>query len=207
MSCRGASQQVVLFACDKPVHLPFILLRHAQKHLALANTAFAKKHRVHKPHPPKTDPKQAGTQAGTQARQTAVGRTATWTSREGSSEAPTTSGSAHRHLSVHGGGHGGGHGRHGGWYSPQGPPGEESDVPPEAWAAAQFVYFTEMDNALHVASPEVFDMLVNAMHGTPLGYVSPNRMNKKVGTAPGDVSDAAFSINGQNVCGRLPPNG
>jgi hypothetical protein len=74
------------------------------------------------------------------------------------------------------------------------------------WAAASFVYFTEMDQALHVASPEVFEMLLGAMMRGPIkGYVSPNRMTKVLGTPPGDVSDAVFRITAENTCDRLLP--
>jgi hypothetical protein len=65
---------------------------------------------------------------------------------------------------------------------------------------ARFVYFTEMDNALHLESDEVFDALVDFVG--PIGYISPNRMSKKVSTSPSDLHPSAFRVNGQNVCAR-----
>lgn len=65
---------------------------------------------------------------------------------------------------------------------------------------AKFVYFTEMDNALHVQNDQVFDAIVDFVG--PVGYVSPNRMGKKMSTNPSDISPLSFKVSGQNICAR-----
>ena len=226
--------KVRLFACDKPMHLPYILLRHAQKHLGAA-IEERKKHGVleafatdkklpssAKAHDRRLlGPTARGAAAAAAANATLAGSSSSGSVSGGSAakkgrsaggrrlaaaKTPAKAAAAKTTIAGHGGGDEEDHHHKTSPYAPEGMPGEESDVPPKAWAAAQFVYFTEMDNALHVASPEVFDMLVNAMHG-PMGYVSPNRMNKQPGGDPDDASDKSFVINGQNACGRLPVNG
>jgi hypothetical protein len=80
------------------------------------------------------------------------------------------------------------------------------------WREARFVYFSEMDNVLHVRDTATFNALVNFMEDAkrddrlahPTGYVSPNRMNKRSKMDPADVSDKAFLVNGQNKCPRPP---
>lgn len=65
---------------------------------------------------------------------------------------------------------------------------------------AKFVYFTEMDNALHVKNDQVFDALVDFVG--PVGYVSPSRMGKKISTKPSDLGPSSFKVSGQNICAR-----
>lgn len=68
------------------------------------------------------------------------------------------------------------------------------------WNQTRYIYFSEMDNVLHVRDTATMDAAVSFVGKK--GYVSPNRMNKRSKMDAGDISDKAFIVNGQNKCAR-----
>jgi hypothetical protein len=70
------------------------------------------------------------------------------------------------------------------------------------WDDINYGYFTEMDNALHVDNEDTFDSLIEFI-SPEKGYVSPNRMNKKVGSPPSSIEgEISYKVSGQNRCNR-----
>ena len=72
-----------------------------------------------------------------------------------------------------------------------------------AWADATHVYFSEMDQPLHVATEHAFENAMAVTDGSPgkdMRYVAPQRMEKKATTSPGDVPPKSVAVIGQNKC-------
>eukprot|EP00622_Pseudochattonella_farcimen_P000075 FR734495.1.p1 GENE.FR734495.1~~FR734495.1.p1 ORF type:complete len:148 (+),score=10.08 FR734495.1:45-446(+) len=66
------------------------------------------------------------------------------------------------------------------------------------WTNATHIYFSEMDQPLHVSSPEFFVTVVS--FSSPTKYVAPQRMMKNSGSGPWDVSPKGLAVIGQNKC-------
>jgi len=71
------------------------------------------------------------------------------------------------------------------------------------WAEATHVYFSEMDQPLHVATEHSFENAIAMTEGTDTKearYVAPQRTDKKKTSQPTDVPPKNVAVIGQNRC-------
>jgi hypothetical protein len=71
------------------------------------------------------------------------------------------------------------------------------------WTDATHVYFSEMDQPLHVATEHAFEnamAFTDGSSGKDMRYVAPQRTDKAKTSSPGDVPPKGVTVVGQNHC-------
>ena len=72
-----------------------------------------------------------------------------------------------------------------------------------AWADATHVYFSEMDQPLHVATEHAFEnamAMTDGTKGKDQRYVAPQRTDKQKHSSTADVPPKSVQVIGQNKC-------